>query len=307
MLQDMRLWSFNVVHDGQLFAPNSVSAGAVTATFGSTTITPDATALAALTAVALATPPLASPTFGVGRQIRIGASPQGPLYTITAYDGATVTIDRPYGEADVTDAPYQVYRAYYAPPLNAGAASPKFIRYFSIVNTSSGYSIRGRRLAYTQEQLNAIDPQRGATGDPYITAYKGPNSVGQPVIEMYPNPVVQRCFLCQFQQRWAALSPSVDLPQMPYDLVGCLMYLVKRLGGEWALSNISTYPELQQVNWVGYMQIQDKGFKETRTQCIKQDDEIDPLIAKLQGSIFDFPLGGQFLQGHDVSSIIPGS
>lgn len=306
LMQDQRLWSFNVITDGQVFAPSSISTGTVSAVFNSTTMTADATAITALNLVALSNPVLASPTFGVGRQIRLGA-PAGPLYTITAWDGAgTITIDRPYGEVTVTGSTYSVYKAYYAPPLAAGAASPTFIRYFSIVNEKAGYSIRGRRLNYTQAQINAIDPQRGATGDPYITAFKGRNSSGQSVYEFYPNPVNVSTYLAQFQIRWPGLSPTQDLPQMPYAIDELLLHRAKGLAGEWALSNVSTYPELAGVNWVSYSQIQDKNFKETRIQCIKMDDEINPLVAMLQGSIYDFPLGGSFLQNHDVSSLIPG-
>jgi len=305
MLQDMRLWSFNVITDGQIYSPDSISVGTVSAVFNSFTVTPDATAIAALNAVVASNPLLASSTLGIGRQIRIGSSPSGPLYDISSYDGATITLDRPYGEPTIAGSLYQVYKAFYAPPVIASLPSVDFVRYFSVRNVNSGYSIRGRRLFYTQAQLNAIDPQRGATGDAYILAIKGRNELGQPVHEFYPNPVNQSTYVAQFQIRWPTPSPSVPLPQMPYALEETLLYLSKRLAGEWALSNLSTYPELERVNWVAYIQWQDKAFKEERIQCIKQDDEIAPQIAYLQGSVFDFPLGGSWLQNHDYSSLLP--
>lgn len=308
MIQDMRLWSYNVITDGQVFVPNAITAGTVSAVFDSLFVQADATAKTALDAVVLSNPVLASATLGVGRQIQIGSTPNGPLYDIFGYDNATgiLTLDRPYGESTTAGQTYSVYKAFYAPPVDSSnVPAATFVRYFSVRNVDSGYSIRGRRLYYTQEQLNAIDPQRGATGDAYILAFKGANNQGRPVHEYYPNPVNQRTYMAQYQIRWPTPSPTVALPQMPYALEETLAYLCKRLAGEWAMSNVSTYPELERVNWVSYCQMQDKNFKEERIQCIKMDDEIAPQIAKLQGSVFDFPLGGAFLQNHDISSFIP--
>ena len=312
-IQDLRLWSFNVIPEGQLFVPASISAGTITVTFNSTVISSDATAKAALDAVELSNPPLAGASLGVGRQIRIASSSgnlsvPGPLYSIISYDNTTgnITIDRPYGEPTAAGVNYLCYRAYYAPALSSGAASPTLVRYFSLVNPSNGYSIRGRRLYFTQAQLNSIDPQRGATGDAYILAFLGPNSLGQPVHELYPHPVNQVTYTANMQVRQPALASSVDIPQMPYELQNVLMSLSKRKAAEWALANVSTYIELQNTNWVAYRQMQDSNYKDERIMCIKQDDETNPLLASLQGSLYDFPLGGQFLQSHDLSSLIPG-
>jgi len=121
-IRDSRLWSFQFVADAQLFVPYGITGGSVSATFGSTQIVADASAAAAFNAVATANPPLASPTLGVGRQIRVGSTngistPTGPNYNIVAWDGASkLTIDRPYGEATVSRAAYQVLKCYYAPP-----------------------------------------------------------------------------------------------------------------------------------------------------------------------------------------------
>lgn len=312
-IQDMRLWSFNIVSDGQLFCPDAVTAGSISATFNSNVLTADATAKAALNAVQLSNPLLAG-ELGIGRQIRIGSfpvnSPSGPMYTVISYDNATgaITVDRPYGETTGTGFNYQCYKAYYSPAVSGtvGGANPKFVRYFTIINSASGYSIRGRHLYYTQAQLNAIDPQRSGQQIPYILAYKGHNSLGQPVHELYPAPVSFVTLIAMFQIKWSELSANSDLPQMPYDLRGLVMYKAKALAAEWALANVAAYPELQQTNWVALQALQDKNFKDTRLQCIKQDDEIKPQLPTIQGNQFSFPLGGQFLQGHDISSIISG-
>jgi hypothetical protein len=315
-LRDFRLWSFHVIADSQLFVPAVISAGTVTVTFGSTAVTADATAAAALNA-ASTPPPIASTTLGIGRQIKVGSSAtgvsavSGANYTLTAWDGVnTLTLDRPYGEQSQTNTNYQILKCYYAPPaLPATSISPlnydsAFVRYLTVTNRESGYTIRGRKLYYTQQQLNSIDPQRGAQGDAYIIANYSRNSLGQPVIELYPNPVTFTTYAATYVTRWADLSATVDLPQMPYELSSALLNLAKVFGAHWALANTGTYQELQQVNWVAYAEMLKQEFRESLIQCLKLDDEIMPWQAIQQSGVYDFPLGGQFLQSHDVSSLI---
>ena len=314
-VRDSRRWSFHFVSDAQLFVPDAVVAGLVTATFGQTGVTVNATAATALNAIAAANPPLASTTLGVGRQLRIGStngisSPTGPNYNITAWDGVnTLTIDRPYGEASVSAAPYQVLKCYFAPPapppFSSLAADSRFVKYEVITNRNSGYAIFGPNLYWSQAQLNAIDPQRGGQGEAYIMANYGDNQLGQPVIELYPNPVKFTTYSATYWTQWADLSLNVDLPHVSYELPDLVMFQSKCLSADWALANVNTFPELAQTNWVNYRQTQMMEYKETRIQCYKQDDEIMPLIPFRQGQGFMFPLGGQFLQSHDVTSILP--
>jgi hypothetical protein len=314
-VRDSRLWSFDFIADAQLFVPYAISKGSMTATFNSTTVVADATAAAALNAVALANPPLASSTLGIGRQIRIGStnaisSPTGPNYSITAWDQvSSLTIDRPYGEASVTSAPYQVLKCYYAPPAPPPyqnlTPDLRYVRYQVITNRNNGYAIFGPNLYWSQAQLNAIDPQRGGQGDAYIVANYGRNQQGQPVIELYPNPVNFTTYSATYWTRWADLSPVTDLPQMPYELPDLVMFQAKALASDWALANVSTYPEVGQTNWVAYRQTQALEYRQSLINCFKQDDELCPLIPFRQGQGFMFPLGGSFLQGHDVTSLLP--
>lgn len=314
-VRDSRLWSFHFVPDAQLFVPFGITGGSVAATFGSNKVVADPVAAAKLEAVALANPPLASPTLGIGRQLRVGSTngistPTGPNYNIIEWDGVdTLTIDRPYGEYTVPRADYQVIKCYYAPPapppfLNL-QPDLKFVRYQVIVNRNSGYAIFGPNLYWSQAQLNAIDPQRGGQGDAYIVANYGRNNVGQPVIELYPNPVQFTTYYASYWTRWLDLSPSQDLPQMAYELPDLVMYKAKELAADWALANVNTYSELAQTNWVAFRQTQSLEERASMINCFKQDDEMYPLIPFRQGQGFMFPLGGQFLQSHDVTSILP--
>ena len=314
-IRDSRLWSFHFVSNAQLFVPVGITGGTVATTFGSNLIIVDAVAAAKLNAVALANPPLASPILGVGRQIRIGttngvSTPTGPNYSIVAWDGIEVlTIDRPYGEYSGTHAQYQVLKTYYAPPAPPPfqnlQSDLRFVRYHNITNKNMGYSIFGPNLYWSQAQLDAIDPQRGGQGDSYIVANYGRNSLGQPIIELYPNPVQFTTYVASYWTRWLDLSPSQDLPQVAYELPDLVMFQSKCLASDWASANVNTFPELAQTNWVAYRQTQMAEVRASEINCFKQDDELYPLIPFRQGQGFMFPLGGQFLQSHDVTSILP--
>ena len=312
-VRDFRLWSFNVVTDAQIFVPEVITAGTATTTFGSTTITMDATAAAAFNAVGLGPPPLAG-GIGVGRQIRMGntsgiSSPTGPNYSIVTWDGvSTLTIDKPFGEGSLVNTAFQVLKCYYAAPgfpFTSQTADPNLIRFLSIANRQNGYAFSGRNLNWSQEGLNAVDPQRGGQGDAYIQANYGRTAAGLPVFELYPNPVNQAAYYATYFTRWPALSAAVDLPQMPYQLADLVISGAKMLAAQWALANTTTFPELQQTNWVAYAGMMQTEFKDALIQCIKVDDEIMPGEVRRQGSAFSFPLGGQFLQSHDVSSLLP--
>lgn len=307
-IRDLRQWSWSVVNDAQLFAPDAITAGTVSVTSGSLSVTAAGASKTAMDAVALANPPLAG-AIGIGRQIRVGQG--APLYTITAYDTGTgvLTLERPYGEATNSVAVYSCYRAYYAPPNspNTSFTAPDagFIQWLTLRNPIAGYQISGPKLWWTQEKLNRIDPQRGSTGDAYIVAYHSRRANGLPVYELWPAPVKQRTYLASYVTRWPDLSNSQDLPQTPYDLPGLLIYKAKELAGEWALSNAAADPSLAQTNWVAYIQVQQKQFAGQRIQAIKQDDQINPLVA--MGYPIPsrrIPLGGEFVQSHDLSGMM---
>ena len=308
-IRDYRLWSW-LVPTGYIVTPTAITSGTITVVQGSPLITPDATAAAALNAVALANPPLANAQVGIGRQIRLSSQQSGtpgPLYNIIAYANSIpqITVDRPYLEASGAGLGYSCYKAYYQAPPSDGTATPDFLRYFTITNSAVGYTIRRRKLYYTQSQLNGIDPQRGATGDPYIIAnYLDDPTTGNVVHEWYPHPVYQRSMTCIYQKRGLPLSDTNPPPlTLPSELIMERAYM---RACQWAIKNVSNFPELQQVNWVMAYNAHKQDFKESLIQAIKQDDEISPLVAFQQGGVFDFPLGGAFLQNHDVSSLVGG-
>ena len=125
------------------------------------------------------------------------------------------------------------------------------------------------------------------------------------MVELYPNPVQFTTYSCTYFTKWSDLSPTVDLPQVAYELADMVIYESKCLAADWALANVSTMQELQGTNWVNYRQTQMAEYKASKIQCFKEDDQMMPLIPFRQGQGFMFPLGGQFLQSHDVTSILP--
>jgi len=315
-INDFRMWSWQVISNAQLFVPAVVSVGSCSVTFNSTKVVMNTAATAALNAIAFGNPPLASPILGVGYQIRLGTSmnglnaPIGPNYTIVAWDGlGNLTIDSPYGQTTGTGLNYQVLKAYYAAPflpVTSTGADGRFARYLSVVNLLDGYAITGRQLYFSQEELNRIDPQRGGQGDAYILSLRQTNSLGQPVYEMYPNPVNPTTYQANMVSKGPLLTMTTQLPQVSYALDDAVTYRAKREAATWAMANVGRFKDLQGTNWVVYLKEVDTLWRESMLQCVKEDDEImpSPKPFVFNGG-FSFPLGGEFLQSHDVSSILP--
>ncbi len=307
----MRLWSF-LVQTGYIVTPEAITAGTATVTLGSPSVVVDVPAAVALNAAVSANPPLFHATqIGIGRQFRLASQTSGtpgPFYNITGWNNSTrtLTLDRPYMEATGANQRFTVLKVYYQAPPADGTADPDFLRYLVLVNPASGYSIRGRRLYYTQSQLDGIDPQRGATGTAFIIAsYLDDPASGNPVHEFYPIPVVNQAYTAIFQKRGMSLSDTADVPKtFPSDLLITRAY---QLGCLWALRNIAIFPELGQSNWLAALAAHEKMYKERLIAAIRQDDEISPLVIQGQGGTYDlFVPGGQFLQSHDISRLIGG-
>lgn len=298
---DEGLWSW-LSGEVALAVPNQIVAGTVTVTLGSAAVVGDATASAAWVAVALANPPLASPNLGQGRQFRVGLG--SPVYNIVAFDGvSTITLDRAYAEITPIGAGqnYQVYRSYYAAP------SSDFLRYFAITNWQQAYSIVGKWLTFNQEQLQRMDPQRGAQGDAYILAAYKTAADGTPVHELWPTPTNFNSYVGIFQRRGLDLTatgvtPVVDIPAtLSKTLVKSRSEYQAAL---WAAKNVNRYRDLAGINWFNVR-------KEALTQYSKeliQAQRIDLEIFKNtyiipKGLYTGFPIDARFIQSHDVGTM----
>lgn len=295
------LWSW-LTADGPLAVPNAVTAGLATVTNGSPLVLGDATAAAAWVPLALAIPPLASAVLGQGRQFRIGTG--SPTYNIISFDGVnTLTLDRDYAESTLT-ANYQIYRCYYAPP------SSDFLRYMSITNIAFAYAIVGKFLTFNQEQLNRMDPQRGATGDAYILSSYKAAADGSPVHELWPAPVNGNPYVAVYQRRGLDLTPANVTPAVDLPVTVSKSLLSARAeyrAALWAVKNVNRYRDLAGVNWLAVRKAAKYEYDSEIIKARRQDFEIfkNTWIAP-KGGYLGFPADAAFMQSHDVSIMFDG-
>jgi len=293
-VRDAGPWSF-LQGFGVLVCPAVISAGSVTVTQFSTTIVADATAAAALNAVVSSTPPLASTSLGVGRQIKVGAGSIVANILTWQFNQpsaglGTMTVDIPWQGASAATQPYTCYRAYYAAP------STDFLRYTSVNNPVQGYCIVGENLAKTQEWLNATDPQRGSTGDPYRVVAYLPDATGRPVHELWPGPQNGYGLYAVYQKRGVNLTNAVDLPAtFPSSLV---LERAHYYACDWAGKNVGQFKELRGVAWEGSKVMHLKKYQDDMSKARRQDKEIFVSGIIRQGQYWGFPWDGNWLQSH---------
>ena len=126
---------------GQMYVPGTITAGTVTTVQFTNTIVFDATAAAALNAVALAAAPQPLLT---QRQFRLTG---GPIYNITGWAMdtpsaglGTATLDRPFAESSVSGLSYMVYLPYVPTPR------ADFVKFLSIADPINDYRFTRRNL-----------------------------------------------------------------------------------------------------------------------------------------------------------------
>lgn len=308
-IQDSDEWSFLEAMT-VIQIPAQVSTGTITFTQFQNTITCDAIATAALSPLTLAAPlPLVAsqnatgqPLIGTGYQIRMTS---GPLYSIIGalidpISGLLVlTVDRIISEPSQTNIGYQSYRAYI------GAPSLDFLSWTSVTNVAQGYTVRGRRLCGSQDQLNAVDPQRDSTEDMYFlfTLYADAN--GMPIKEAWPGPVNQQGYIGMYKRRGSVLSTTNDIPgNFP---VNCLMERAKMYAAQWKATQ-RRYPG-DDTNWDAVWKFHREAYERPvfgeLAQAKKKDTSLRtpaPIIRR--GAYANFPFSSQFCANHDVARML---
>lgn len=147
----------------------------------------------------------------VGRQFKCGTG--SPIYTVTAVDvGAQeLTLDRVYGVTTAVAQSYYIIDAYLTPPDD-------FMRFTTIVDPLQGWQLRHW---VTQQELNAMDPQRTFFGNPYLLADKFFNnatagsSEPKPMYEAWPYNSGTRTLYYNYIIRVPDLIQDADVPVWP--------------------------------------------------------------------------------------------
>ena len=255
-----RLWNW-LQQDAAIFCPAQITAGTVSITQLSETVTCNAAASAALVAQEAA----ATPTV-TNLQIRFGGSAPvvGQVYNIVGYDATDpaaviLTLDRVVVEATNATAGYQVYRCYVVPPVAAGS----FLRWESVVDMVNGWRLGKDR---TSAFFDATDPQRQAQGQAYhigsyeanrvndaVSGATAPNanqSAGVPNYELWPHPTSGQTFYVRMRLKGQPFVQATDGP--PTNLVDDQLIIQRALymyAYPWAKANAGHFPTMKGVNW----------------------------------------------------------
>lgn len=303
-----RLWSWNI-GEGILITPQLVQgAGTASTTQFSFNVQFDSVAQTALAPLVLANPPLTT------RQFRVGA---GPVYNLVGYNAGTGVgvLDRIYTEDTAGNISYQIYKVYYGPPSVDGITpNVDFLRYLSINNPIQGYTIAGRRLYMTREELNRRDPLRGAQGNPYYAVPYRPTpntgsqtsspTLGIMQYELWPGPTFQQALVCQYEKQHVEMQPKDYFPNQCS--VPLIQYRAFEYAYRWAAGNVGRVPTLQGIDWRFLLAEVQKKYKEDLVMAKKNDNEIMlSIIRPGSAGLYDFwgPIDSNFFQSHGLPAL----
>jgi hypothetical protein len=247
-----RRWSF-LLAEGVLTVPSAITSGTVTVEQNSATVTPDSTALTALNAAG------ATPLLGK-RQFSLGTG--SPIYNIADYDGATITLDRPYRESDLSGSSYQVFCCYFDPP------STDFVSFIAVKDIQNSYNLR---LNFSYREMNRFDPQRATVGDPLYIASYIPASDGTPRFELWPHPSTAKSYHCLYQRRGEDFTLNTEsLPSVVPEAL--LMERACYYAYQWAMQT-GQMPQGKAVDWRFLMQQSSTEYKDLLRRTAREDNE----------------------------------
>lgn len=232
------LWSFLLYDRYQWISPALINTGVATTVQGVNMVTVDAAAAAAINA--------GSATYSLitQRQFRIAA---GTIYNIWGWDGVnTLTLDRPYGEASITGAAYQIYQVYYAAPYK------DHLCFTSVRDMQNFIDLF---IDKTRAQIDASDPQRTwyyfPTDVVYYQVDNNPASTtyGYNLYELWGAPQYNLNYQL-YGIRSGALGGSMDLVNnndaLPIAIgEDCIIEYAKYYAYQWAEANKGSLPRNQ--------------------------------------------------------------
>lgn len=134
-----------------------------------------------------------------GRQLRISSS--YPAFTILAVTSSTsLTLENSWGGADLSGTSYSIVKKYYT-------IDPDIKDILLCVDQSQPAALN---IHISQAYMNQIDPQRTASGDPYILADYLPSRGGNMQYEIYPTQTTAGQLDCIYALQWPELRRPGD-------------------------------------------------------------------------------------------------
>ena len=182
---ERRAWSW-LIKRGQFLSVDAADDGTVSVTHNSTAVVGTGTAFTDAM---------------VGQQFVVSGS---PIYTISARADAThITLDDEYGGDTDASATYQIYKCYFQSPTD-------FHSFMSVWDAATSNVLN---TSWTQRELNAWDPERTNTGDPYGLAFfdyyvPSGETVAVPRYELWPHPTTQHVYPYLYESRPTDLADS---------------------------------------------------------------------------------------------------
>ncbi len=270
---EYRRWSWLFKY-GQIVIPAAYTTGLASISFGGTQVT--------------LTGGTTDPSW-VGRQFRVSAT--SPILTIVSVDEESTTTFEldpatPWPQASVTDVSYSVYQAYYSMPGD-------FHAFMSI--TSQQYAWKTAFLGVNKSDLDAVDPQRSASGTPPRVIVPFDYYNGSPRWELWPHQYGAGYLAMTYESRPTdAFDGGATVPALlPSDIIleRALMYCARWPGSARETPNpyysepLAKFHEEQYLRRLGLI--------------IKQDDEHMPQDVRYANTGIGIP-SAAWAQMHDV-------
>ena len=273
-IRDLGGWSFQF-GEGGFYSPNLISAGTVSVTFASTTVTGDANASAAWLNVI-------NPLLTL-RQFRVlGFS----IYNIVAVDATNpsaikLTLDRPFIDfvASPSSLGYMIYQAYYPVPV------ADFNRYLSVKDMVNGSWLG---LTTTRREIDVDDPQRLYFSFPRMlvdfATDQRPNSAtpGFMMQELYPHPVSPVGYQTYFLRDGTDLVKESDTLPSPITEEFVLLR-AKLFAYEWAEGNRDPAEARgQNADYTFLIKLAQAEFEDKKKSVRRKDrNRVDAFVSKM--------------------------
>jgi hypothetical protein len=276
-LRRQNLWSFQLFEGQWIAPPQLASTGTVTTVQGSSSVTFDATATAAINALATSQPY----SLITQRQFRIAS---GGIYNIWGWNSSTgvATLDRWYGEPSLTGAQFSIFQCYYV-PIVQNSPIRDFRTWISVRDMQDFIDLYTER--YQMRDIDVQDPQRTWYGIPSdVIPYQDDQNPTSPtygslMFFLWGIPT----FNVNYQLYGIRFGPDLSKPTdtLPY-VIGqdVVIARAKRYAYEWAEANKDLTPRNQGPDFKFLMGAADKEYNDLFRKYRQMDrDRVDNWFA----------------------------